>query len=79
MASYRFYDVKDKEGNPHRKLLSEEELVDLLDSGEFFYETTEVGSSPALISGISKKPDSGFRDVLKRIRKANIYSKIETY
>lgn len=30
-------------------------------------------------SGVSKKPDSGFRDVLKRIKKANIRSNINTF
>lgn len=36
-------------------------------------------SAPPTVSGINQKPDHGFRDVLKRIKKANINSTIETF
>ena len=39
----------------------------------------QMVSSAAIISGKASKPDNGFRDVLKGIKKANIGSKIETY
>jgi len=29
----------------------------------------QILSAPAIVSGISKKPDSGFRDILKNIKK----------
>lgn len=38
-----------------------------------------ITSAPGLISGVSLKPDSGFRDVLKKIKKNNIRSNINTF
>lgn len=39
----------------------------------------QIVSAPGLVSGVSLKPDAGFRDVLKKIKKNNIRSNIETF
>jgi hypothetical protein len=39
----------------------------------------QVVSAPAIVSGVSAKPDSGFRDVLKHIKSSHRGSKINTY
>jgi hypothetical protein len=39
----------------------------------------QIPGAPAIVSGTKTKPDSGFRDLLKTIRKNNIWSKIETF
>lgn len=36
-------------------------------------------SAPMIVSGINAKPDAGFRDVLKRIKKANVGSTIDDF
>ncbi len=36
-------------------------------------------STPLIVSGIDKKPDRGFRDVLNRIKKANIRSNVDDF
>lgn len=38
-----------------------------------------VLSRPLVVSGLDKKPDRGFRDVLNRIKKANIRSTIDDF
>ncbi len=39
----------------------------------------QLVSAPAIISGTSAKPDSGFRDVLKKIKSSHYRSSIDTY
>jgi hypothetical protein len=39
----------------------------------------QVLSAPMIVTGVNQKPDNGFRDVLKRIKKANINSTIDTF
>jgi hypothetical protein len=81
MAVYRFYDLQNREtGEKKRDLLSEKEVIDLSETS--IWEVVlpeEMGEAPAIISGRTPRPDSGFRDVLKKIKRNNIHSKINTY
>ena len=38
-----------------------------------------INSSAKIVTGVNQKPDSGFRDVLKSIKKANRGSNINTW
>lgn len=38
-----------------------------------------VVGAPAIVSGVNNKPDSGFREKLQQIKKANIGSTVETF
>lgn len=42
-------------------------------------EQVHLGAPGVAYRGIGKKPDNGFRDVLKGIKKANIRSNINTF
>lgn len=78
MSKFRYYNLSKGEERA-RKLLSDEELNTILEQGEWSLDEKFYGTSAAIISGTNLKPDSGFRDVLKRIKKANPRSNIETY
>lgn len=81
MAVYKFYDLQNREtGEKKRELLSEKEVIDLIETS--IWEVIlpeEIGEAPAIISGRSPRPSAGFRDVLKKIKRNNIHSKINTY
>ena len=38
-----------------------------------------VLTSPGIVSGVGGKPDEGFRDVLRQIKKTNIHSDINCF
>lgn len=65
-----------------------------LDTGEVFEEFMSYGdrqeklkdpnieavlTTPGIVSGVGGKPDEGFRDVLRQIKKTNIHSDINTF
>ena len=79
-TTYRSYDVVEvSTGTTHSKLLSHAELLELIESGEYTYHIDEIRDAPATISGRPPRPDSGFREVLSKIKHNNIRSKINTF
>lgn len=78
VSKYRYYNLKNGE-DADRRLLSESELHQVLAEGVWSLDEKFYGTSAAIVSGVNNKPDSGFRDVLKRIKRANPRSNIETF
>lgn len=39
----------------------------------------QIIGAPGLVSGVNQKPDAGFIDVLKKIKKNNVGSNIDTF
>lgn len=77
---FRYYDlIEVSTGERVRQLLEEDELAQALEVGKYKLDATVYGTSAAIVSGVTKKPDGGFRDVLKRIKSANHRSNIETF
>jgi hypothetical protein len=78
MAKYRHYDLV-KEGISERRLLSEDELIALLEEGYDLPSEddkfSDAVASPSLHSGRGLggglKVDSAFNDILNRIKKGN--------
>ena len=64
-------------GERHELFVSYDEKLNILKDPDM----KEILGFPGIISGRSQRPDSGFRDVLKTIRKNNIGSgpHIETF
>jgi hypothetical protein len=80
MAIYRHYDLARGEAPSERFLLSEDELIEKLEDGYCFSvdhsdKYSDVIASPALHSGRGLggglKVDSGFNDILNRIKSGN--------
>lgn len=72
------YNLKNnKTGKIENVLCSYNEMRDMVDSGEYEY----IPGAPMIVSGTGTlvgKIDSGFNDVLTRIKKANRGSTIQT-
>jgi hypothetical protein len=65
MPTYRFLDSDTKK--EFEQFMSMNELDVYLENNKNI--TQLVGEAPALISGYNTKPDAGFRDVLKKIKR----------
>lgn len=81
MAKYIWNDLIEKStGDKVRKLLSEDELVELLEDGVYALPESGVfGTAPGLISGYNMKPPEAFRGMLRQMKKGNPNSNINTW
>lgn len=70
------YNFRNKDGDVHTEFLRMSELDPFLADHP---ELELVPSAPAIISGVNLKPDNGFRDLLKRMKKTNPGSKINDF
>jgi hypothetical protein len=69
------YDIRDlRDGNVEKKFMSISEM-ESLDKDRF---EVLVGS-PLLVSSVNAKPDAGFREVLKRIKRGNPGSSVNDW
>lgn len=51
-----------------------EEFMGISEMEQYLLDNTNITlsvSAPAIVSGVPKKPDSGFRDILNNIKKGN--------
>jgi len=74
MPTYILHNSKTKKEEEH--FLSWNELQDLLSQNP---QLSQIPSAPAIVSGVANrrnKPDEGFRDILRRIKKNNRGSKV---
>ena len=72
------YNFKDREtGAEHSKFMTWTESEEYLTTNP---NLERLLTAPMIVAGIDKKPESGFRDVLKRIKKASgSENTVETY
>jgi hypothetical protein len=66
MPTYNLMNTKTKE--EFEMFMSYSDLEKYLEENKHI---TQQLSAPAIVSGVAKKPDAGFRDVLKRIKREN--------
>jgi len=66
MPMYTFRNTED--GTEWSTLMKSDELDQFLEDNP---QIERALSAPRIVTGISRKPDTGFRDVLKRIKKAS--------
>ena len=65
MPTYNF--INNDTGEEYEEFMSMSELDEFLKNNPNV--TQQVSGAPGIISGYHKKPDNGFRDILKRIKK----------
>ena len=66
MPTYKF--VNNETGDEFEQFMGISEMEQyLVDNPNI----TQLVGAPALISGVPRKPDAGFRDILKNIKKGN--------
>ena len=74
MPSYSFKKISS--GEEWEQFMSISAMESLMENKDI----QQILSFPAIISGVDRKPDSGFRDVLKRVKKASgLTNKINTF
>lgn len=77
MPTYTFRNKKTRKIEEHTFPMSEYDSF--VEENTHLERCFDAKSIPSIVSGVNHKPDSGFRDVLKTIKKGNPGSKVNTF